>query len=464
MQRWCITLALLLLGCACAESPAAAQAPLGTVASSGGESGPTAWIGGSAARTRVLVGSDGQTYVGVWIDAPDHAPSVQERAPMDVALVVDTSGSMSGEKITNARMAASSFLETLRDGDIVSLYAFSDGVSELAPPTRVGPETRPSLMRAVQELQAAGGTNMYDGIRVGIGRLEQAPSTHTVRRVVLISDGHANIGPSDPSTLGQLAANGTEYGVQVTAIGVGLDYDETMLSSLAVHSSGRMYHLSDPSQMATILDQELHLLQSTVATNATIEIDPAPGVTILDAETPGATVQNNRLHMPVGSIYAGQRREVLFRARIDTSRTGNRPLAQARLSYRASGGAHRSEVQHTALHYDVTRDAQAVHRSAAPRVAAMVATTQAAQAQLRAAAALNRGDRTTATAELAEAEHTLARAAAAAPTAPAVRRRLEQQAQSVAHSRAAASGAGAPSAARGVALHVYSDAYSSQGY
>jgi len=422
-----------------------------------------AWIGGAPGNTRVFIGADGQTYVGIWIEAPDAVPEQVVRAPMAVSLVIDTSGSMEGDKIANARMAAASLLESLADGDVVSVYAFSNEVMEIAAPTVIGAGTRSTLMQQVSALNAAGGTNMYDGVRVGEARLAEAPPSHPVRRLVLISDGHANIGPSDPRSLGMLAANGTEWGAQVSAIGVGLDYDERTLAALAVESSGRMYHLEHPAQMAEILNTELELLAHTVATNAWVDVVPLPGVVILGAESSGASLEDGHLRMQLGSLHAGQSRELLFRAQIDTSRVGTRPLAQARLVYREPGAGGEERAQTVALAYEVTDDRGAAEASAEPRVMAMLANHQAAQAQIRAAELMNQGRSQDAVRQLQFAEDQLEGAARAAPSAPAAAS-LRSRAARVRQSGAAASGARTREEMRATSLEVNDAAMGDMGY
>lgn len=449
------------LGCGGGADTVEAQTTRVTVSSSGGEGGTNAWIGGSPVRTRVVVGADGETYVGVWIDAPD-APGRRERPPMALSLVVDTSGSMSGDKIQNARIAASSLLESLQDGDIVSIYSFDNGVREIAAPTTVSTNTRGSLMQSVQYLHAGGGTNMYGGVQVGVNRLASTPATHTVRRLVLISDGHANIGPSDPYSLGNLAGNATEYGVQVTGIGVGLDYDENTLGALAVRSSGRLYHLEQPYQMAQILQQEVQLLASTVATDAIIEIHPGPGVTILEGVTTGAEVSDGRLRVPLGSVYAGQQREILFRARVTANRTGNRNLATARFVYRTPDDERERRTQEVAIGYEVTRDQVAARGSAQPRVQAMVANFRAAEAQRQAAVALNNGDRAEADRQYEFAESALVEGRTVAPAAQ--RRVMDERLNRVRSTRSRARSAATPAAARGAALESFDAAMEAEGY
>jgi Ca-activated chloride channel family protein len=294
-------------------------------------------------------------------------------------------------------------------------------------------------------------------------RLSRAPASHPVRRIVLISDGHANIGPSDPQSLGALAGNATEWGTQVTAIGVGLDYDERTLGTLAVRSSGRLYHLERPHQMAQILDRELNLLARTVATDAFIEVVPAKGVTILEGTTFGSSLEGNRLKVPLGSLHAGQQREVLFRAKVDTARVGRRPLATARLSFKHPAGSQRRVVQRRPIRYRVTRQAERAQASQSPRVAAMVATHRAASAQLAAADRLNQGDAEAAVAQLETAERELRTAARQAP-AP-VRRQLLERARKVQTTRSRARGAGnRPADSRGAALEAFDGAYEAQGF
>ena len=454
---------ILIAGCATPLQAQRSRTRVVVQSTGGGTGSSPQWIGGSPVQTKVYVGQDGETYVGVWIDAPDAPAGQTQRMPMAVSLVIDSSGSMAGEKMANARIAAMGLLESLVDGDQVSIYGFNNGVFEIAPPTQVSGASRGQLMQRVQYLSAAGGTNLWDGLATGINRVAAAPATHTVRRIVLISDGHANIGPSDPNSLGNLAAQGTEHSIQISAIGVGLGYDENLLGRLAINSSGRLYHLEAPHQMASILDREMRLLASTVATDAFIEVIPAPGVTILGGLTPGIRLDNNRIHMPVGSVYAGQRREVLFRARVNTNAPGNQALATARLHYRAAD--RRQAQQEVPLVYEVTRNQQEARRSAAPRVQAMVATHEVAQAQQQAAVALNRGDRATAERHFQFAEESIQRAERAAPQmSRSTRRRLRRTATRHRAARTRAATAMSASAARGAALDVAAESYSNSGY
>lgn len=421
--------------------------------------GPLVLDGGAEAH-HVVVGPGGETHIAVWVEAPV-IERVNVRAPLSLSLVIDVSGSMSGEKIQNARMAAASLLESLADGDLVSLVTFSDQVRVLHPPVALSPQSRATLHRLVSGIQAVGGTNLYGGLTTGIQYAAAGPSSHPVRRVVLISDGQGNVGPSDPYSLGNASAQGSEQRVQVSAIGVGVDYDEHALSTIAVRSAGRFYHLANPTQLAGILETEMGLLAKTVATDVVIEIVPGPGVIILESLTPGARLEHGKLEMPLGALHGGQRREVLFRARVMDGAPGEKKLASARVRYaQPSGGA--AEVKRD-IATEVTRDREVAAKSRKDaRVTALVAEYQASQAELRAAEALAAGNQAAAVAELERAERVVAEAAAGAP--PAARKRLESKASKIRSHTDGARGASTPGAQRALSLEARDSAMESFGY
>lgn len=426
------------------------------------------WLGGAPGVNTVLVGGSTDTHLGLWIDVPQ--TQVAARAPVDLALVVDCSGSMMAEnRLDHAKMAATSMLETLRDGDIVSIYAFSDAVYEYAAPTVVSRETRGALVQAVSRMETMGGTNLYAGLQAGEARAMSAPRSHAVRRVIVISDGMANIGPSSPEELGALAARGTDSNVQVSAIGVGLQYDERTLGALAMRSAGRLYHLEQPSQMAQILRTEFDRLSQTAATDAYVELTPAPGAELVGVESAQFERQSDgKLRVPLGALFSGQHRELLVRTRVNAAREGSMPVATARLVYRDPSGARAERAQNVALEVRASNDRSQAQSAGAQdaRVGAMVASYEAAQSQLRAVEMLNRGQAAQAAQEFERVERQLQQAQVAAAAAPeSVRANIVRQAQGVSRSRARAVDAVArPASSRAAALGANADAFGAMGY
>jgi Ca-activated chloride channel family protein len=425
------------------------------------------WIGAAGASDLVLAGSE-DTFLGVWVDVP--AASRATHAPVALSLVVDTSGSMAGAKMDNARRAAKDLIDRLGDGDIVSITTFSDSAEERLPATRLDRASRARIDAAIAELVPDGGTNLFDGLRFGEARAAMAPATHPVRRVVVISDGRANVGPTSAEILGALAARGADQnGVQVTAIGVGLDYDETTLNTLAIRSSGRLYHLAEPAELAGILEQELALLQRTRATDAFIDVVPAPGVRVLGAEGVRASWQGGALRIPLGSMFEGQHREMLVRVRVDSTADGVRPLASVRFGFRDPSDGNLERLQEVVARYELSRDAGAVAARSNAKTQAMVAVQEAAAVRVAAAQELSAGDAEEAEQKLAVAEQSLRQKAERVADAKE-KQRVLQAAEGVATARkgaravAAAPAAAKPAKARAEALDMNSAGMKAMGY
>lgn len=414
------------------------------------------WVGASGLSDYVLAGSS-ETLLGVWVDVPSTA---KQSAPSSaMALVVDTSGSMRGDKIENARSAATALIERLSNGDLVSLYSFSDDVEEQMPLTALSSSTRPSFISAIAKLTPSGSTNLFEGIRSGERAVFAAPATHPVKRVIVLSDGQANVGPSSPDILGALAARGQEHGIQVTAVGVGLDYDERTLNALAQRSSGRLYHMSEPNELTAILQQEMGLLKATAATDAYVDIVPAPGVQVLGIDGVRTMPQENGLRVPLGSMFAGQHREMLVRVRVSADADGSHALASVRLHFRDPSDGNLERVQEAVARYTVTHDASvvAIHENA--RTKEIVAVNEASKLADEAAQKAAKGDVDKAAQDLARAEEKLLAQAKIAKD-EAERKRIAANVTSISKARrateaaAAAPAAAKPKAARAASLEA----------
>ncbi|WP_235880029.1 vWA domain-containing protein [Polyangium aurulentum] len=426
------------------------------------QTGP--WIGAAPASELILRGKN-DTLLGVWIDVPEGPATA--RAKTAVALVVDTSGSMAGPKIEHARAAARRMMDSLNDGDIVAVEAFSDRSVAHVAPTLLDATSRRWIGAAIDDLGASGGTNLFDGLRMGELRAASSPASHAVRRVVVISDGVATVGPTSTELLGEMAERGADHGIQVTAIGVGLDYDERALNALAVRSSGRMHHIASPDDMTRVLAEETRLFAGTRATDAFVEIVPAPGVTLMSVPGVRAVpVSGGALRVPLGAMFGGQHREMLVRARVsDTATPGAHPLASVRLHFRdpSDGGIER--VQEVVARYEMTDDATAVASRENARTRSIAAVQEAAQIAIAAAQDVNRGDFKAADAALAQAEERLASAASSVRD-ESEKKRVMAAAQTMTKARrsaAAASAAPAP-ARRAISLDINSDAMHEAGF
>ncbi|WP_438006352.1 VWA domain-containing protein [Sorangium sp. So ce321] len=403
------------------------------------------WIGAAGASDFMLPGTR-ETQLGVWVDVP--AARRGARAPAAVALLVDASGSMQGAKMEHARAAAQAFVDRLPDGDVVSLASFADTAEERVAPTVLGPATRTTVARAIAALGPEGSTNLFDGLRLAEKHAVMAPSTHAVRRVVLISDGQANIGPSSPDLLGALAQRGADRGVQITSLGVGADYDERTLNALAVGSSGRLYHLTEAHQMSSVLERELALLQTTAATGAFVEIVPAPGVEIMGVPNERTDRSGDTIRVLLGTMFGGQHREMLVRVRVAAPAAGSHPLASVRLHFRDPENGNVPRVQEVVARYDVTSDAALVAARQNEKTQTIAAVIETGMAQLEAAQDVNSGNFGAAEAKLAVAEERLRQQAARAQSAKEKGRAADAAAAVASARKTARAAAAAPPSAR----------------
>lgn len=402
------------------------------------------WIGASGASDFIMPGTN-DTFLGVWVDVPSSIKKVQ--MPAAVALVIDTSGSMAGPKMQNARLASHKLVGQLSDGDIVTIATFDDEARERVAPMALNPDSRRRIGSTIDELNPNGGTNLFDGMRLGEARAMSAPSSHSVRRVVLISDGIANVGPTSPEILGALAQRGADQGVQVTAIGVGLDYDESTLNTFAMRSSGRLYHLAEPDQLASILEREMNLLKATAVTNAVVEIVPAPGVQLVSADGVRADWNNGSMRVPLGTMFGGQHREMLVRVRVTAQADGTHPLASVRLHFSDPSEGNLSRVQEVIARYEVTKDKGEIERHANAKTQSIIEVQEAGRLAMEAAKKANADNFEAAEKDLAVAEAKLRQQAAVAKSS-ADKKRFEAVASNVAQARAnTRAAASAPKAA-----------------
>lgn len=197
------------------------------------------------------------------------------RPPANLALVVDTSGSMRGQPIEDARDAALALLDALADDDILSVIVFHSRGEVLVPATRLSDEARKEVRARIGTMQARGTTDLQDGLALGLQEVTRYPQ-EGINRVVLLSDGI----PNDAQSIGGLAEAARQHGVSITALGLGLEYDESLLAEVARRSGGQFHYVAKTQQVAAVFRDEVLKLQRAVAAGLALRLMPGPGVVI----------------------------------------------------------------------------------------------------------------------------------------------------------------------------------------
>jgi Ca-activated chloride channel family protein len=260
-------------------------------------------------------------------------PRRELRPPVNLALVIDRSGSMGGDKIEKAREAALEAVRRLAPDDIVALIAYDTNVQTLVPAQRVG--NGRMLERAIRGLEVGGNTALHGGVTRGAAEVRRhIEDRRYINRVILLSDGLANVGPSSPEELGRLGASLVKEGISVTTIGLGLAFNEDLMTRLAQRSDGNTYFVESSADLPRIFAAELGDVLNVVARKVIIEIEFPEGVRPIKFVGRDGTMRGRRAELTLNQIYGGQEKFALVEVEVSPAKSGAEiEIARARVSY-----------------------------------------------------------------------------------------------------------------------------------
>src|SRR5262249_27236724 len=294
--------------------------------------GPVSFSG-TLDRSAVLLGHDGFARIELAIAAaPGEAPRAARR-PTALMIILDRSGSMSGDKITNARAAVREMLAQLGSDDRFALVTYSDAATLAIPLSPVDDAQRSAWTAVVAEIQPDGGTNMSSGLDLGLDVLEHARQDGRVPHVILISDGLANEGDASPQGLTRRAARAARGEFMLSTVGVGADFNEYLMTALADAGTGNYYYVQDSGDLGAVFAREFDAARSTVASGLAVQIEPGPGVRVVDAAGYPLEADGTRVVFRPGSLFAGQARRIWVTLAVPQQAVGEYDLGRFSLSY-----------------------------------------------------------------------------------------------------------------------------------
>lgn len=282
-------------------------------------------------------GEEGALFAEVNLVADDAAPG--STSPVAVSLVLDTSGSMRGEKIEQARMAVREMVAQLGDEDLFSLVTYESQAHVRIALTAVR-ELRHSIASHVNAIVAGGGTMIPPALELGATSLRVAPAGY-VRRVVLVSDGQDGSGQGTTQVRSELQRH-AQRGVAFSAMGLGVDYNEAFLTNVADAGSGNYAFVAGASDLPPFLAGELQSVRSTAFDNVFAELTLPQGWRVHRAFGVVHTSRAGVVSIPVGQLAAGQTRKVIVELRGQAGEVGAEQTFAARLRFRSLAD---SEVQ-----------------------------------------------------------------------------------------------------------------------
>ena len=258
--------------------------------------------------------------------------SGRERTPVNLVIVLDQSGSMQGDKIRKAKEAAVMAVNRLTRRDIVSVVTYSSTVHVLVPATKL--TDKATVCAAIRRLQAGGSTALFAGVSKGAQELRKFIDRNRVNRVVLLSDGLANVGPSSPHELGQLGASLIKEGISVTTIGLGMGYNEDLMAKLAFKSDGNHYFAENATDLARVFDKELGDVLTVVAQEIVVTIECAPGIRPVRVLGREADITGQAVIAKLNQLYSEQEKYVLLEVEVPaTSADQTREVVKVNVSY-----------------------------------------------------------------------------------------------------------------------------------
>jgi Ca-activated chloride channel family protein len=269
------------------------------------------------------------------------------RAPMNLAIVLDRSGSMEGAKLEKARQAAAMAVDKLGDDDIFSLVTYDEQTDLLIPPERVGGrDHREELKARIHRIQAGGSTALHAGVVLGAKQVRRFFEKERVNRVILLSDGIANVGPSSTSDLARLGRELRGDGIAVSTVGLGDDYNEDLMTALAEASNANYYYVKDAEKLPGIFAQELGMARSLLARGVVIRIDVPEGVRLKEIiGRPDIDCHDRVVEIKMPELFGSEKRRFLVRC-VAEGKTADAIEAAAELKYATlSGGAAPAQRQ-----------------------------------------------------------------------------------------------------------------------
>ncbi len=213
------------------------------------------------------------------VPTEEAAPPGKPRPPLNFAAVLDVSGSMGGQKISQAKEAVRQAVRFLHPEDIFSLVTFSDNVACPFEPVHVESHIITAVESALHEIAAGGMTALAGGLELGLKNALHHKQDSNL--ALLLSDGQANVGETDLEKVGQMASRARKKGLLVSTLGVGLDYNEALMTEIATQGGGRFYHITDPNKIPAFVAGELGEVASLAARDTKLHLSIPTGATLV---------------------------------------------------------------------------------------------------------------------------------------------------------------------------------------
>lgn len=302
------------------------------------------------------------------------------RLPLNLSVVIDRSGSMGGKPLQQAIAAAETLIDQLDGRDTVSVVVFDDTAKTVVYQDPV--KDHDAIRKQIRKVHPGGATNLHDGWNEGCNQVATVRAEHAINRTLLLTDGAANVGVTDPKKLAEAAKLWAARGISTTTLGFGRDFEEDLLLKMAEASGGNFYYIETPDDACQVFQIEGETLTSVAVRNLVVTLRPAAGSGVVVKEVvnryPAHPIDGG-FDVTAGDVYAAEDKLIGVAIEVPPQARGRKalPLVDVTYTYElvAEGGRTVTATGSFAVAVPVSKDAAArdvdvVRQAARLRVAA----------------------------------------------------------------------------------------------
>jgi Ca-activated chloride channel family protein len=277
-------------------------------------------------------------------------PATFRRAPLNLSVVVDRSGSMAGSKIMAVRAALSRLIDQLGPTDRLSIVLFDDRVDVLLPSTLV--TDREKVRALLEGVVERGATDMAAGLRAGYEQVAaHAGAAGVSDRVMILTDAQTNTGDTATSTFVELAGRYGAQGIGLTVFGLGTDLNQQLVLAISNLRGGSYYFLEDSDKIATVFDSDFDYLVTPLAYDLRLLLQPADGLRLNTVYGhPAWKSGTSSVEVYVATVFLSRKYGAIV-ARLEPAGLwpdGAPPVAELTLAYTTPDGRSVSGAMHVA--------------------------------------------------------------------------------------------------------------------
>jgi Ca-activated chloride channel family protein len=290
-------------------------------------------------RHYIRTGYRSNRFLLVELVAPSAPRRDTGRPPVNLAFVLDRSGSMSGAKMETARQAVEDAIARLSADDRFAVVVYDDQIDVVAESLLASPDNRRRAVESLARVDARNSTNLGEGWLRGCEQVARHLVEKGVNRTLLLTDGLANVGITDPSELERHASELRQRGVATSTFGVGADFDEHLLQAMADAGGGHFYFIESAAQIRDHMTSEVGESLEVVARGAEVVVDAPEGVTVealgpwRATSRPGSSGSQS-IAFSLGDLVAEQRVSVVLRLNFPHGHAGDRRDVTVRVADR----------------------------------------------------------------------------------------------------------------------------------